>query len=188
MKAPKMRVVTIGLAAAMLTTVLLFGFACGLFSVRGTDVLSSASRSGSQEEIYNITGRTEFWPFVLERIGESPLWGHGYGSSRQALYEFNGHSYHMGELHHAHNTFLNVMLTTGLVGVLILAAMFLGLLDDVLRYRQLFPALVLAIVSVAGLTESLLFGPMPRTHTVLWLLAVYWHQSSARGSRGKPSP
>jgi O-antigen ligase len=179
MKAPKTRVLILGMGGGMLTTLLLFGFACGLFSVRGTDVLTAASRSGTQEEIYNVTGRTEFWPYVFTQVGKSPLWGHGFGSSRQALYEFNGHSYHIGELHHAHNTFLNVMLTTGFVGMVILAAMFLGLLNSVLRYRQLFPALVLAVVTVAGLTESLLFGPMPRTHTILWLMALYWQQRYA---------
>jgi O-antigen ligase len=94
----------------------------------------------------------------------------------------------MGELHHAHNTFLNVALTTGLVGTLILAAMFLGLFDNVLRYHQLFPALALAVVTVAGLTESLLYGPMPRTHTVLWLLALYWQQSSVERLREDAVP
>ena len=177
MKAPRERVLKLALAGAVSGTVLVFVFACGLVSVRGKDVLTLASRSGTQEEIYNVTGRTEFWPFVLKQIGESPLWGYGYGCSRQALYEYNGNSYQMGELHHAHNTFLNVMLTTGIVGTLLLAAMFLGLFDNVIRYRELFPALVLVILVVAGLTESLLFGPMPRTHTVLWLLALYWHQS-----------
>ena len=187
MRAPRSRVLTLGLSGAMLATLLLFGFACGLFSVRGADVLTVASRSGTQEEIYNVTGRTEFWPFVLKQIGKSPLWGHGFGSSRQALYQFNGHSYQMGTLHHAHNTFLNVMLTTGIAGTLVLAAMFLGLLDSVLRYRQLFPALVLAIVTVAGLTESLLFGPMPRTHTVLWLMALYWQQSAVEQPAERPA-
>jgi O-antigen ligase len=177
MKAPRERVLKLALAGAVGGTVLVFVLACGLVSVRGKDVLTLASRSGTQEEIYNVTGRTEFWPFVLKQIGESPLWGYGYGCSRQALYEYNGNSYQMGELHHAHNTFLNVMLTTGTVGTLLLVAMFLGLLDNVIRYRELFPALVLVILVVAGLTESLLFGPMPRTHTVLWLLALYWHQS-----------
>jgi O-antigen ligase len=179
MKAPKTRVLTFALTGGMLITLLLFSFACGLFTFRGTDMLTAASRSGTQEEIYNVTGRTEFWPFVLKQVGKSPLWGHGFGSSRQALYEFNGHSYHMGELHHAHNTLLNVMLTTGFVGMMIVVAMFLGLFDSVFRYRQLFPTLVLTVVTIAGLTESLLFGPMPRTHTVLWLLALYWQQRYA---------
>lgn len=182
MKAPRNRVLVLGLTGGLISTVVLFLFACGLFSFRGSDVLTAASRSGTQEEIYNVTGRTEFWPFVLKQVAAAPLWGHGYGSARHALYDFNGNSYKIGDLHHAHNTFLNVMLTTGIVGTLILAAMYLGLLDSILHYRRLFPTLVLAVITVAGLTESLLFGPMPRTHTVLWLLALYWQQSSTAES------
>ncbi len=177
MKAPRLHVLKLAALGALLSSIALFAFACGFFAVRGADVLTVASRSGTQEEIYNVTGRTEFWPFVLKQIGESPLWGYGYGCSRHALYDFNGNSYEMGQLHHAHNTFLNVMLTTGIVGVLILAVMYLSLFDGVLCHRQLFPALVLTILVIAGLTESLLFGPMPRTHTVLWILALYWQQS-----------
>lgn len=177
MKAPRQRVLGLGVLAAVLSSLILFAFACGLVSVRGTDVLASASRSGSQEEIYNVTGRTEFWPYVIKQIGKSPLWGHGFGSSRQALQDFNGHSYTLGTLHHAHNVFLNITLTTGIVGAVILSAMYLSLFEGVLRNRQLFPALVLVVIFITGLTESPILGPMPRTHTVLWILALYWHQS-----------
>jgi O-antigen ligase len=177
--APRGRLLELTLTGAFLISAAVIALGSGIVSLRGTELVTAASRSGSQEELYNVTGRTEFWPFVLKQIGESPLWGHGYGCSRHALYEFNGHSYALGELHHAHNTFLNVTLTTGIAGALILAAMYLSLFDSVLRYRQVFPALALAVMVVAGLTESLLFGPMPRTHTILWLLALYWQQSDA---------
>jgi O-antigen ligase len=179
LKAPRQRVLQLALLAVGTASLGLLLLASGLLSVRGADILTSASRSGTQEEIYNVTGRTEFWPYVLEQISKSPVWGYGYGSARYALYDFNGHSYTQGTLHHAHNIFLNTTLTTGLVGAGILLAMHLSLVDGVLRNRRLFPALVLVAIVITGLTESPILGPMPRTHTVMWLLALYWNQSDS---------
>jgi exopolysaccharide production protein ExoQ len=179
LKAPRQRVLALSMLALGVGSLGVFVLASGMFSVRGADLLTSASRSGSQEEIYNVTGRTEFWPFVLKQISKSPLWGYGFGSARYALYDFNGHSYTMGTLHHAHNIFLNTTLTTGLIGAALLLAMHLSLFDGVLRNRRLFPALVLVAIVITGLTESPILGPMPRTHTVLWLLALYWNQSDS---------
>jgi exopolysaccharide production protein ExoQ len=179
LKAPRQRVLALSLLALGVGSLALLVLASGMFSVRGADLLTSASRSGSQEEIYNVTGRTEFWPYVLEQISKSPVWGYGFGSARYALYDFNGHSYTMGTLHHAHNVFLNTILTTGLVGAGLLLVMHVSLLDGVLRNRRLFPALVLVAIVITGLTESPILGPMPRTHTVLWLLALYWNQSDS---------
>jgi O-antigen ligase len=179
MKAPRQRVIALSLFAVGVSSLALLLLASGMFFVRGTNLLTSASRSGSQEEIYNVTGRTEFWPYVLKQISKSPVWGYGYGSARYALYDFNGHSYTQGTLHHAHNIFLNTTLTTGLVGAALLLAMHLSLIDGVLRNRRLFPALVLVAIVITGLTESPILGPMPRTHTVLWLLALYWNQSDS---------
>jgi hypothetical protein len=35
------------------------------------------------------------------------------------------------------------------------------------------------VIVVAGLTEPVLFGPMPRVHTLIWLLALCWRQIGA---------
>jgi hypothetical protein len=53
MKAPRERVLKLALTAAVAGSLVIFAFACGLFSVRGTDIVTLASRSGTQEEIYN---------------------------------------------------------------------------------------------------------------------------------------
>ena len=78
-------------------------------------------------------------PNVLQQIGRSPVWGYGYGASRQALYDFNGESFGTGKLLHAHNTVLNMTLSVGVVGGLIYVAMLLGLLDGLLRRRGDIP-------------------------------------------------
>lgn len=175
--APRQRVLALALTGVLLCALGIFALASGLIGFRSDQILSTASRTGTQEEIFNITGRTEFWPFVLDRIADSPVWGYGYGSSRHALFEFDGNSFSRGELHHAHNVLLNTLLTTGAVGGLLLLAMALSLVDGALRFRELFPTLVLLAIAVTGLTESMLYGPMPRIHTIVWLLALYWHQS-----------
>ncbi|MEM9352744.1 MAG: O-antigen ligase family protein [Planctomycetota bacterium] len=156
----------------------LFAYGAGLFEVRRAAVLTSVSRTGTEAEIFNITGRATFWPYVLECIAESPVTGYGYGSARHALVDFDRAGIRAAELSHAHNMLLNTALTTGLVGAAIYAAMLLGLFDSVLRYRELFPVLVLVVILLFGLTESPLFGPMPRAQTVIWLFALFWRQSA----------
>jgi len=142
-------------------------------------VAGGAARSGEAEEIYTLTGRTEIWQFAAARCGESPLLGHGHGCSRYALASFHNSGYDYNDLHHAHNQLLNVTLSTGLVGLAIVAAMFLAQIRRLLTRPDAFPDLVTVLVLVAGLAEVVLFGPMPRSSTAIWLIALFWRQMSA---------
>ena len=185
--APKGRVLDGVLLASLLGAVGLFAYGAGVLELHGDTVLKSVSRTHTQNEIYNITGRTEFWPYVLQQIGQSPVWGYGYGASRQALYDFNGESFGTGQLLHAHNSVLNMTLSVGVVGGLIYVAMLLGLLDGLLRRRGIFPGVVLVALLLCGLTESVVFGPMPRSHTVLLLLALCWNQAAPGDKTDEPN-
>jgi hypothetical protein len=79
-------------------------------------------------------------------------------------------------LHHAHNLLLNITLCTGAVGGLLLVAMLVHQLFWALGGPEAVPDAATVFILVAGITEPLLFGPMPRAHTVIWLLALFWRQ------------
>jgi O-antigen ligase len=132
------------------------------------------ARSGNPEELYNLTGRTEIWQYVIAKCEESPVLGWGYGCSRYALADYTGGEYREFDLHHAHSLLLNVILCTGLLGGLLLAAMIVQQVVLAAARPDALPDMVLVFVLVAGITEPLLFGPMPRSHTVIWLIALFW--------------
>lgn len=135
------------------------------------------SRSGNPEELYNLTGRTEIWRHVVAKCEEAPILGWGYGCSRHVLASYAGGDYRAFDLHHAHNLLLNVALCTGVVGGLLLAGMLLHQAFLAVKHPDAVPDLATVFILVAGITEPLLFGPMPRSHTVIWLLALFWRQS-----------
>jgi O-antigen ligase len=131
------------------------------------------SRSGEAEEIENFTGRDVLWQHALEKIWESPIVGWGYGCSRFVMddpkFSF--------QPNHAHNLFLNVALCMGIPGALLLLGMLGHQLIDAVRRPSIVPTIAVAILLVAGITEPLVFGPMPRSHTVILLIALFWRQT-----------
>ena len=63
-----------------------------------------------------LNGRTELWEYVLSRVPESPLFGVGYYSTRMYIldaFPFAGH---------AHNSTLEVLYSTGIIGAAFLLA------------------------------------------------------------------
>lgn len=148
----------------------------GLVELNSQTILKSLTRSGDVEEMYTFTGRTDIWSFAIDKVFESPWVGYGYGGSRYALTEFSNHAYGENDLHHAHNLLLNTILCVGLFGGVILVAMLLTQLGKLLTSPSIFPDLILIVVLIIGLTEPVLFGPMPRGSTIIWLIALFWRQ------------
>ena len=163
----------LALAAALLLA------ACGLFAL-GTGALSvdaerlaqSVSRSGEAEEIQNFTGRDVIWAEAWDRVCDWPVMGCGYGCSRFALESEKLDP----SPHHAHNLLLNITLCTGFVGALLFLAMMAHLLVGEIARPSVVPAIALVLVALTGISEPLLFGPMPRSHTVIFLIALFWGQ------------
>jgi O-antigen ligase len=141
--------------------------------------LEKVSRSGKIEEIYNLTGRTEVWGFVVDEIARSPVIGYGYGCSRYVLDRYPGSASDDFLPLHAHNLWLDVAVATGLIGVLLYAAMIAQQMVGFVRWPAAFPDMALVLVLVAGNTEPVLFGAMPKTHTVLWMIALVWRGLAA---------
>jgi O-antigen ligase len=140
-------------------------------------VASKLSRSGDADEIQNLTGRTAVWEHASQEIMASPAVGCGYGCSRFVMDVERKFGTFMPN--HAHNLYMNAALCMGFPGALLLAAMFLHQAVRVFIRPSVIPGIAVVLVLVAGLTEYLLFGPMPRSHTVIWLITLYWQMGDS---------
>lgn len=176
----------VGACAVLLATGAMFMFG---FAAAETDIemlASGVSRSGSSQEVFSLTGRDAIWELAWLRIQESPVFGWGYGCARFPL-EDPSMSF---EGQHAHNLLLNVALCMGFPGAALLVAMIVHQLIRSLVHRAIVLQIATVFVLIAGITEPVLFGPMPRSHTVIWLLAMFWLQCGSdrphrvEGSRG----
>lgn len=175
----RMAVVLGGCAAVVAGSLTLLMFQSGLLKLDSAGLDSSlekVSRSGKIDEIYNLTGRTEVWDFVVGEIAHSPLIGYGYGCERYVLARYPGSSSDNFQPRHAHNLWLNVAVGTGLIGALFYSGMILQQLAGFFRWPSAMPDMALILVLVAGNTEPILFGPLPKTHTVLWMIALFWRR------------
>ena len=129
-------------------------------------VLETSARSGDPTEVLSLSGRTELWYDVWARIAETPLVGHGHGCARFVL---AGRDW---ETHHAHNQFLNILLTTGVVGAALVAAAVAWMLFAVwVQPLDLADVVVLAIL-VVGMSDVSILQSLPDGYTLLFLIAL----------------
>jgi O-antigen ligase len=100
-------------AALAMGTVLTFASATGTLPDFG-QLAGLASRTGNADEVLTLTGRTEFWGTVWQKIMESPLLGYGYNA-----YEATMSTWQFGAKDaaaEAHNTILQALFTVGFIG------------------------------------------------------------------------
>lgn len=109
-------------------------------------------------------GREEIWRYSLELIKEKPFTGYGFFSFQEKVRQKD---YYIAEYHfHTHNVYLNTMLQSGVVGVLLLILFFLFILRDVVVKNLQFKnnGVILGILGVVldfyihGLVDNVLWG------------------------------
>jgi O-antigen ligase len=114
-----------------------------------------------------LTGRTYIWASVLKNIRESPIWGHGTVDGGQLIINYS----HMSNLVSSHNLFMEVILQTGIVG-LVLYLGYIGfslsrrtryLHDEawVTYFMLLFFTFVILIMYITTPTIYLVFAYLP---------------------------
>lgn len=136
----------------------------------GNEVLMLLARHGNAEEVTSVTGRTEIWHAVLALSAEKPWTGYGYGSSVIILPQ---HEREVGFLtSHAHNLWLQLLLTTGWVGVILfsLSCVSIGLKAMITGNRIVI--VMLAFVLLNGITESSGFTTLANSCTLAYAIAV----------------
>jgi exopolysaccharide production protein ExoQ len=144
-------------------------------------IMELLSRSGKAEEIATGTSRTHIWAVVEILIAEKPWFGWGYGASvfiMPPYQRFMGHA-----APHAHNVFLQLWLTTGIVGLALFVFAFVMRLYVAIRFNDRFVVIILLFVILNGLSESSAFGGVANITSVALCLAATtrkWVDDSAR--------
>jgi exopolysaccharide production protein ExoQ len=128
----------------------------------------------------SLTGRTDFWPYLQQAIAERPLVGYGYDAFFGSAVGDNFLSSYVVEAggfspYHAHNSFLQISLDAGYIGLavllLILAlAIFRGAIYLV-RQRGSYaawPLMIVAYLILGSFTETY-FG---NYNSIEWILFV----------------
>jgi O-antigen ligase len=136
-------IVALGLAA--------IGLTLGVAAAGGrADIVSR-----NNEDAGTLTGRTEIWDFSVELARERPLTGWGVSSGETVFTE----AARSGEISWlaftAHNAFLHMLVTLGVVGASLLVLVAAGFLRDASRSPSTYRDAVLLSVLVSGMTESL---------------------------------
>ncbi len=85
----------------------------------------SAPSGRTHTDLYTVTsGRTLIWPYVIDKIDESPLFGHGREAmTHTGLVQWLGFALDEG-FGHPHNAYLECALDNGIVGLLVALALF----------------------------------------------------------------
>ncbi len=159
------------LAVPFFITVILVAGSVAMLLVSGAeDILGVFGRD------ITLTGRTDLWAAVLDKIWQRPWLGYGYGAFWRG---WDGESADVWsvvrwEAPHSHNGFLDLWLDLGLLGLLAFTLSFIALcLRAVSWVRQtktaegLWPLAYLTFLLLANLTESSLLR-----QNSLWLLYV----------------
>ena len=71
------------------------------------------------------TGRSVFWPLVIDKIGESPIFGYGRRAmQRTGLTELSGLELDDQGVGHPHQAYLQVLLDNGIIGFIIVIGLY----------------------------------------------------------------
>jgi O-antigen ligase len=133
-------------------------------------VLRLLSRSGEIDEITTVTGRSSIWSAVPRLIEGREWTGFGYASSVFVLAQ---HEREVGfATSHAHNIILQLLLTTGWIGVALFcfSVASVGARAAYLADRTVL--ILLAFVLLNGITESSAFGTVANVCSIAFAFAV----------------
>ena len=117
------------------------------------DRLPALIRPFLSDDLFTLNSRTELWSKTLTYIVAQPLLGTGYFGSRYLLlkdFSFAGH---------AHNSFLEVQLTTGLIGLLFLCAFVGWLAKEIFTTRNVLLIGLAIYCVIQGMVNPVLFSP-----------------------------
>ncbi len=114
-------------------------------------ILDGASRSSDASEILTLTGRTELWGFVWDKILEAPFLGHGFGAADKVLSPqwWGAPDASVG----AHNTWLQSLLMVGVVGTIPFVWFHGELIRRFFADRHSFTRFIAAYLLILGMTE-----------------------------------
>jgi exopolysaccharide production protein ExoQ len=143
-----------------------------------TLITSNAGQvAGAFGKDLTLTGRTNFWPLMLDKIWENPLFGYGFGAFWQGLdgpsaYIWNASTF---KAPNGHNGYLDLCLELGLIGFSIYMIQFISSFSKSLNNVRLsnsadgfWPTMLFCYIILANLTESSLM----LQNNFLWIMQV----------------
>jgi exopolysaccharide production protein ExoQ len=174
-----------------------FGLATATYVVTGRGyyrVRNFFLRGQQVEYVASFSGRDELWETALAVFMERPLFGHGYVAAREAL--LSQSTWLTG---HAHNGFLESLLSTGLTGAALLWMSVLILLcSSFLRMMRTEPCAAFGVAYIASAISFLVLCSLletsfagPAGHEVLLLFLLVFSYSRLAGepdTKGMATP
>lgn len=139
----------------------------GFAAMLPTDLLALISRSGHSVEILSLSGRLEIWPYVIDRIREAPLIGHGAASGMMLFKGFM-----RWKITHAHNLYLQCLLYLGVVGFSLMMGVLICQLRLFLRAPSPVRDILVLYIVLKGLTEQSILSNMPSGTVAVWMVTV----------------
>lgn len=135
--------------------------------------LEGLLRTGRLSELTTLTGRTAIWAAAVELFLQSPWLGHGFGSTREVLPAAFQAAYGWTTTS-AHNLWLQVAVTTGAVGLLLVLGLQAAWLREAWRRPRPVREAVLVFVAAVGVLEASAFGPGVNllSFVTCWALAL----------------
>ncbi len=161
----------------------------GLAAMLPPDLLSLVARSGHSHEILSLSGRLDIWPYVLDRIAETPVLGHGAASGMMLFKGFV-----RWKITHAHNLYLQALLYLGVVGFALMLGVLLCQLRVFLRTPSPVRDILVLYIALKGLTEQSILSNMPSGTVAVWMVtvgmaALAWkRRPNAAGTRAGTAP
>jgi len=142
-----------------------------IFVISDSDhFLRLLSRSGNVMELETGTGRAQIWSLVI-KLAQSNFWtGQGYASTVFILPDYSDYMGHAPP--HAHNMWLQLWLTTGIIGVILFGLAFVSQAIRAIIDKDGLSITFLAFVMLDGITEPSAFGGVAHLSTVLVMVAA----------------
>ena len=127
--------------------------------------LSMLTKSGDTSELTTATGRAEIWAQAWKLVQEKPLTGYGAASSKVLLAEYSMYT---------HNLWLNVTLSTGLLGGILILLTTLSRLNQFFYRRHPIADGLVAMILFNGLAENVIFSLLAGMPTILFVIGLTW--------------
>jgi O-antigen ligase len=144
-----------------------------LFSLGATSFAEAVL--GSLGKDLSLTGRTDIWPFVIDKIQERPLLGYGFavfwnGLQGESAYIWRALKWTVPD---SHNGFIDLWVDMGFVGFFLFCITFVQTLIRAVTWVRvtqswitLWSLLLLVYLMLSNLSESALFA----RNSLIWVL------------------
>ena len=113
----------------------------------------------AQRDVQSLNGRLNIWPEILVEVGDEPVSGHGLGNDRKVVTDLFAVGRIGWKAQHTHNLALQILLTTGVVGLALMAVAFTSLAARVFYAGMPLAPALLVLILIDGISEAAIRVP-----------------------------